>query len=203
MLDSLHGSDDEWQYICDLASYHAPYPGLAGMSPTMEMPELEVFRNAVTPMMHTEMEEADTDLVSYYSSPMRMLVAANRAYFDAFPDQEPGMYMLEWSFTPQGHEQLITWEEQVFWGVAWHRGIMGRYGKTEWAQQAHQRLWQFPEFRAMWDSGGVGYTHSDDWQVQVLVHGRPHGMTMENWLMYNDTDAPIMRSRGRLFPLMS
>ncbi|MET8876021.1 hypothetical protein [Nocardia sp. NPDC004604] len=52
---------------------------------------------------------------------------------------------------------MTNWDDQVDLGVAWHRGLMGRYRDTEWAQKAHQRLWQFPEFRRKWEAGDVAY----------------------------------------------
>ncbi|WP_433662977.1 hypothetical protein ACQPW1_13045 [Nocardia sp. CA-128927] len=202
LIDTYHASENDWQYVCDLAGHQAPYPGLAGMSPTMDIPSLEQHLQALTPMMRAEMDEAAADLVSYYTSPQRRLLAANRAYFDVFPDQRPGLYMLEWAFgSPAARDVMITWETDARLGVAWHRGIMGRYGKTEWAQQAHRRLWQFPEFRDMWEAGDVAYAMAKDYVAQVRFDGRAYGMTMENWHLYSVSDAPILRSRGRLYPL--
>ncbi|WP_280394361.1 hypothetical protein [Nocardia brasiliensis] len=202
LIEIYHASEADWQYVCDLAGHQSPYPGLMGMSPTMEIPTLAQFQEALTPIMRTEMDEASTDLVSYYASPQRQLLAANRRYFEVFPDQGPGLYMLEWTFSsPAARQIMITWDDDARLGVAWHRGIMGRYGKTEWAQQSHRRLWQFSEFRAMWEAGDVAYAMAENYEVRLLIDGRPHGMTMENWHMYNDHPAPILRSRGRIYPL--
>ncbi|MBF6327565.1 helix-turn-helix domain-containing protein [Nocardia transvalensis] len=196
LTNTYHASDDEWRYVCDLAGYASPYSALADL--TADMPPLEVFQDAVTPMMLTEMEEATSDLVSFYCPPRRLIVA-NRAYYETFPTHRPGTYMLEWSFTEEAKDMMINWNDQVEVGVAWHRGIMGRYGRTKWAQQAHQRLWQFPDFRHMWESGQVGYSVPLNLQSQLRTRGGRYAMVMENWQM--EHHLPILRSRGRLQPL--
>ncbi|WP_433203314.1 helix-turn-helix domain-containing protein [Nocardia sp. CA-107356] len=191
-------SEDEWRYLCDLAGYAAPYPALAGMGDTVDLPPLEVFQRAVTPIMLTEMSEAVTDLVSFYAPPRR-LITANRAYFDAFPTHRSGMYMLEWSFTDDAQEIMINWGDQVLQGVAWHRGLMGRYGRTAWARESHRRLWQFPEFRRLWEARAVSYERPIASQAQLRIRGNDYTMVMENWHMQHDL--PITRSRGTLRPL--
>ncbi|MBU3067406.1 helix-turn-helix transcriptional regulator [Nocardia sp. NEAU-G5] len=198
LTNTYHASDAEWCYVCDLGGYASPYPTLAGLDLSQGIPPLKVFQNALTPMMRTEMEESDTDLVSFFA-PQRRLIAANRAYYETYPNHQPGMYMLEWSFTPDAHEVLINWKEQVEVGVARHRGIMGRYGRSEWAQQAHRRLWQFPEFRRMWETGDVAYSVPLDLQAHLRVRGCHYTLLMESWQL--EHDLPILRTRGRLRPL--
>ncbi|WP_024800418.1 helix-turn-helix domain-containing protein [Nocardia sp. BMG51109] len=197
LASTYHADEDEWRYVCDLAGYASPYPGLAGLDSTMEMPPLETFLEAVSPIMRTEMEEAD-DLVSFYA-PQRRLIAANRAYYDTFPTHRPGIYMMEWSFTEEAREVMINWEDQVRQGVAIHRGMMGRYGHTEWAQESHRRLWQFPEFRRLWDAQHVIYARPMSNEAHLNVAGKRYAMIMENWQMQHHL--PIVRSRGRLRPL--
>lgn len=198
LTNTYHASDAEWCYVCDLGGYASPYPALAGLDLAQGIPTLEVFQNALTPMMRTEMAEASSDLVSFFA-PQRRLIAANRAYYETFPTHRPGTYMLEWSFTAEAQQVMINWKDQVGVGVARHRGIMGRYGKTEWAQQAHRRLWRFPEFRRMWEAGDVAYSVPLDLQAQLRVRGLRYILRMESWQL--EHDLPILRTRGRLQPL--
>ncbi|MFE3225208.1 helix-turn-helix domain-containing protein [Nocardia sp. NPDC059228] len=198
LATTYQASDDEWRYICDLAGYASPYPSITGIGPALEIPEFEVFETAVTSIMDTEMTEAAADLVSFYA-PQRRLITANQAYYDTFPTHRPGMYMLEWSFTDEAREIMINWNDQVGIGVATHRGFMGRYGHTSWAQEYHQRLERFPDFRTMWEAGAVTYTLPLDMQSRLRVRGGLYSLTMENWQMQHQL--PIVRSRGRLHPL--
>ncbi|WP_196054779.1 MmyB family transcriptional regulator [Nocardia aurantiaca] len=198
LATTYQASDDEWRYICDLAGYASPYPSITGIGPALEIARFEVFESAVTPIMNTEMTEATADLVSFYA-PQRRLITANRAYYDTFPTHRPGMYMLEWSFTDEAREIMINWIDQVGIGVAAHRGFMGRYGHTAWAQEYHERLSRFPDFRQMWEARAVTYTLPLDMQSRLRVRGGLYTLTMENWQMQHDL--PIVRSRGRLHPL--
>lgn len=198
LTTTYHATDDEWRYVCDLAGYAAPYADLPGLEPEMDLPAFEVFENAVSPMMRTEMAEAATDLVSFYT-PLRQLIAANHAYLHTFPTHRPGDYMLEWSFTEEAREVMVNWDDQVAYGVAWHRGIIGRYGHTQWAQDAHRRLWQYAEFRRIWEAGDVTYLRALTATTQLRVHGVVHSLDMENWQLRHHL--PITRSRGRLHPL--
>lgn len=198
LANTYHASDDEWRYVCDLGGYGSPYPILPGMNPMLDMPPLETFQNALTPMMRTEMDEAASDLVSYYT-PQRRLIAANDAYFDTFPTHRVGIYMLEWSFTAEAKDFMVNWADQVAGGVAWHRGIMGSYGHTPWAQESHERLWQSEEFQRFWAGGEVAYGRPMDARTLLRVRGREYSLVMENWELRHDV--PIVRSRGRLHPV--
>ncbi|MQY23152.1 MmyB family transcriptional regulator [Nocardia macrotermitis] len=198
LTTAYRADEDEWRYVCDLAGYASPYPGLVGLDTAMEMPPLQTFLDAVSPMMRTEMDETTDDLVSFYA-PQRQLLAANQAYLDTFPSHTPGMYMLEWSFTDEARHIMINWDDQVRQGVAVHRGTMGRYGHTEWARRAHRQLWQHPEFRRLWESKEVTYTRPVSSEAQLRVGNRTFAMIMENWQMQHDL--PIVRSRGRLRPI--
>lgn len=198
LTNTYRADEDQWRYVCDLAGYASPYPGLAGMDMTLEIPALEVFLDAVSPIMRAEMDEAGDDLVSFYA-PQRRLIAANRAYYDTFPTHRPGLYMMDWSFTDEAKEVMLNWDAQVEQGVAAHRGLMGRYGHTQWARESHRRLWQYPEFRRLWESGKVTYSLSVHNEAQLRVGGRRFAMIMENWQMQHHL--PIVRSRGRLRPL--
>ncbi|RMI28444.1 MmyB family transcriptional regulator [Nocardia stercoris] len=198
LTKSYHADDAEWRYVCDLAGYAAPYATLAGLEPTMDMPALEVFQDAVTDIMRSEMHEATNDTVAFYT-PQRRLIAANRAYFETHPTHKPGIYLLEWCFTSAAKEEMVNWHEAVAWGVAWHRGIMGRYGHTTWAQESHRRLWQFPEFQQMWEANEVGYSLAIAAEQIVRVGDRQFSLVMENWQMQHDL--PIIRTRCKLKPL--
>ncbi|WP_327141640.1 MmyB family transcriptional regulator [Nocardia sp. NBC_01327] len=198
LTETYHASEDEWRYVCDLAGHAAPYPALPGMNETLDLPTMEQFHSAVTSMMLTEMDEADSDLLSFYT-PQRRLIAANRAYYETFPTHEPGIYMLEWSFSDEAKQLMLNWDDQVDQGVAWHRGIIGRYGQTTWAQESHRRLWQFADFRHKWDEQQVSYARPIVSESLLAVRGGRYTMVMENWLLQHNL--PIMRSRGRLQPL--
>lgn len=197
LTDTYRANDEEWRYACDLAGYASPYPVWPGLDPASHMPSLEVFQAALTPIMHTEMAEATGDLVSFYT-PQRRLLAANQAYYDTFPTHEPGLYLLEWSFTDEAKEVMINWDEQADVGVAWHRGMVGRYGHTDWAQEQHRRLWEFPEFRKKWENVEVAYARALGAETLVRKPDGDYVMIMENWQLQHHL--PITRSRGRLYP---
>ncbi|WP_194852828.1 helix-turn-helix domain-containing protein [Nocardia sp. SYP-A9097] len=198
LTDTYHASDDEWRYLCDLAGHAAPYPALPGLNETLDMPPMTEFENALSSFMRTEMDESTSDLVSFYT-PQRRLIAANAAYFETFPTHRPGMYMLEWSFTDEAKTVMLNWDDQVDQGVAWHRGIIGRYGHTNWAQESHRRLWQFDDFRKKWEAHEVSYARPLVSQALLAVRGGRYTMIMENWLL--QYGLPIMRSRSRLQPI--
>ncbi|WP_297622028.1 helix-turn-helix domain-containing protein [Nocardia sp.] len=198
LAEAYHVSEDEWRYVCDLAGHGAPYPYLAGMDLALTMPPLEEFRAALTPMMFTEMDEATTDLVAFVT-PQRQLIAANRAYLDTYPTHRPGMFHLEWAFTDESKEIFINWDEQVDLGVAWHRGIMGRYGHTQWAQESHRRLWEFADFRRKWEAQDVAYSRPAVPETLLRIRGRRYAMTIESWQMQHSS-LPIGKTRCRLRP---
>lgn len=200
LTTTYHASEGEWRYLCDLAGYGAPYSVLPGMDESLELPSLAQFQKAITPLMRTEMTEATTDLLSFFTPHVR-LIAANRAYLEVFPGHEPGMSLLEWTLGDEGRAMLLDRDEQIDQSVAWHRGIMGRYGHTNWAQESHSRLWQFADFRRKWaeEPQRVSYDRPVISEARLTVRGGRFTMVMENWMMQNSL--PMVRSRARLLPI--
>lgn len=143
----------------------------------------------VTPEMHAAIDHLNPSLAGYLDERWNVL-AANRAYTDAFPGLLVAGNVLRWFFTaPAAKDVMIEWEHEAALTVNWFRGLAGTRHGDQWNAELLEELGQYPDFVRLWTREDVAfgrtspYMHLRDpdtgqpYTVNVQLYGVQHVTT--------------------------
>ncbi|WP_161992436.1 helix-turn-helix domain-containing protein [Pseudonocardia sp. EV170527-09] len=167
VADALSVTAAQRRHLHDLSRQPSPGTPRPGMSRADELPVTAANRAYVdhlAPALSAFVD--DTWNVVYANAPYRRI-------YRHIDDPAINNVLLWFFFVPESRRIMVEWEREAQLTVAWLRGLIADQ-TTPAADGAGllERLSRSPEFRTMWDEGGVALArHKEEMLVRDLDHG--------------------------------
>ncbi len=150
-LDRVHPlSDAERRHLFDLAGLHDD-----------TFPDVEELRAGISDDMRAGLAVHGPNPAAFVDIRWNVL-ACNGSYAATFPGLVEDVSILRWFFGNANSQRVMAeWQREASLTVDWLRGLIGQSGDTAWAGDLLEELGVYPEFRAMWATGGTTYGRDD------------------------------------------
>ncbi|GAB0103081.1 hypothetical protein JMUB6875_20530 [Nocardia sp. JMUB6875] len=129
---------------------------LAGLG-TTEYPTVEELKNSLSEDALRALDLHSPKLAALYDTRGNVL-AGNEEWAAAFSGLRENGNLFRWMFAdPIARKVLADWESEVRQSIGWLRGTVGAAADLSGYAEIMRELAEFPEFRAFWNEGGVGF----------------------------------------------